>query len=117
MPNEALATVEAAPPTLTPHMRIPLLAAAYAYAGQSEKAREILRSYTIHAESAWWYYLVLADLALHDTNKALNNLEHAYEQRCWEVIWLGVDPMLTTLHDHPRFRALLRSVQKTKIKG
>jgi len=117
MPEEALAVITSAPLTVTPHMQVPLLAAAYAHVGQSEKAREILSSYPVHSESAWWYYLVLADLALRDTNEALNNLEHAYEQRYWEVIWLDVDPMLTTLHDRPQFRALLRSIQKSKTKG
>jgi eukaryotic-like serine/threonine-protein kinase len=117
MPGEALATVQSLPPTLTPHLRVPLLAAAYAHAGQSEKAREILRSYKVQSESAWWYYLVLAHLALRDTNDALTDLELAYKQRYGEMIWLGVDPNLDALRANPRFRALLRRVQQTKPKG
>ncbi len=117
MPGEALATVESLPPGLTPHLRVPLLAAAYAHAGQDEKAREILRSYTIQRESAWWYYLVLAHLALGDTSEALTDLEHGYEQRYGEMIWLNVDPKLNSLRTNSRFRAVLRRVQQTRIKG
>jgi serine/threonine-protein kinase len=117
MPGEALAAVESLPPTLTPHLRVPLLAAAYAHAGQTEKARETLHSYKVQTESAWWYYLVLAHLALRDTNDALTDLELAYKQRYGEMIWLGVDPKLNSLRANPRFHALLRRVQQTKAKG
>jgi eukaryotic-like serine/threonine-protein kinase len=117
-PREALAAVQAvSPAVVAPEMRVPLLVAAYAYVGQSEKAREVLTSYVVRPESAWWYYLVLAHLALHDTNEALTSLEHAYEQRYGEVIWIGVDPLLNPLRSHPRFRALLDRVQQTKTKG
>jgi serine/threonine-protein kinase len=117
MPRQALAAIQSLPPTLVPQLRVPLLAAAYAHASESEKAREILKSYVVQEDTAWWYYLVLANLALHDPNAAITDLEHAYEQRYGEVIWLAVDPKLDSLRSYPRFRALLRNVQHAKVKG
>lgn len=116
-PADALAAVENVPPSFTPHLRVPLLAAAYAHAGQSEKARAILKAYIVQPQSAWWYYLMLAYLALGDPEEAITDLEHAYEQRYGEVIWIGVDPKLNPLRANPRFRALLRAVGHTNAKG
>ena len=117
MPRQALAAIQSLPQTVVPQLRVPLLAAAYAHAGQNEKAREILNSYVVQQDTAWWYYLVLANLALHDPGAAITNLEHAYEQRYGEIIWLAVDPKLNSLRSYPRFRALLRNVQHAKTRG
>lgn len=110
MPAEALAAVKSMPAGFTAHGRIPLLVAAYARAGQIDKARELLGSYVIEPDKAWWYYLALAHLSLNDTNAAVEDLEHAHEQRYEEVIWLGVDPLVDSLRGNSQFRALLRSI-------
>ena len=112
MPDQALAAVEGLPSSVTPHLRIPLLATAYARAGQQSTARELLQSYAADANTAWWYYLALAHLSLHETDKAVDGLENAYKQRYAEVIWLGVDPLLDELRTYPRFRALLDRVRE-----
>jgi eukaryotic-like serine/threonine-protein kinase len=108
MPLDALAAVQRISPSFTPHVRRPLLAAAYARAGQTERAKEILKSYVVRPELSGWYYLALAHLAIHKNEDALNDLEHAYKQRYADVIWWAVDPMLQELRTNPRFRALLR---------
>lgn len=113
MPAEALKAIERMPPDFTPHMRVPVLAAAYARAGQTDKAKSVLASYVIQPNVAWWYYLSLAHLSLGDTEDALSDLERAYRQRDEEVIWLAVDPMFRELRANPRFRALLRQTGRS----
>ncbi len=111
MPAQALSAVQDMPSTFTSHVRIPLLVAAYARAGQTDKATQLLSSYVVHPETAWWYYLALAHLGLGQQDDAVADLENAYRQRYPEVIWLGVDPMLDELRTNLRFRILLRHVR------
>lgn len=109
MPADALAAVKRLPETTPAQLRIPLSVVAYAQAGQTAKAREILASYLGRSEALWWYYLALAHMSLHETDEAIHNLETAHEQRWDEIIFIGVDPMLDALRTNPRFRALLKS--------
>jgi serine/threonine-protein kinase len=112
MPTEALIAAQSIPSSFTRHGRIPLLVAAYARAGQTDKARELLNSYVVRPDSAWWYYLALAHLALHEEERAISDLHNAYEQRYEEVIWLGVDPMLDPLRTNPQFHVLLERIRR-----
>ena len=49
-------------------------------------------------------------LALGDTERALGFLAEALEQRQSSLLWLGVDPRMDSLRDHPRFRDFLRTL-------
>ena len=42
--------------------------------------------------------------------EALNWLEKAYESHDTELYWLKTEPMLKSLHGHPRYEALLRKI-------
>ena len=110
-PAEALNAIEAIPHDFLPHFRIPLLVGAYARASQTDRARQLLQSYVVQPDTAWWYGLALAHLGLHEPDNAIDDLEHGYEQRSQEIIWIGVDPMLDELRENSRFRVLLWRVR------
>lgn len=112
MPAEALSAVKRIPSSFTPHMRVPLLIAAYAHAGQNGEARKLLDSYVVQRDTTWWYYLALAHVSLGQKDDAVRDLENAYAQRYQEIIWLGVDPMLDELRGNPRFRVLLEHIKR-----
>jgi tetratricopeptide (TPR) repeat protein len=107
MPNEALTAVLRLPESFSPHIRTPLLVAAYARAGQEKKAREIMSAYPVRPETAAWYYLALAHMALGEKAEALRALEKDFDRRSAEVLFIAVDPMMDNLRADPRFRALL----------
>jgi TolB-like protein len=49
-------------------------------------------------------------LAAGDHEQALDGFEAALAQRHWSLLWIGVDPRLDPLRDHPRFTTLLRGL-------
>lgn len=49
-------------------------------------------------------------VALGDSNKALEMLNAAYEQRENDIAWLKFDPRFDTLRDDPRFQELIKKV-------
>jgi serine/threonine protein kinase len=107
MPVEALTAVQRLPESFSPHIRTPLLVAAYARAGQEKKARELLAAYPVRSETAAWYYLALAHMALGERAEALRALEEDYGRRSAEILFIAVDPMMDNLRADPQFRALL----------
>ena len=107
MPAEALTAVLRLPATFTQHIRTPLLVAAYAHASQEKKARELLAAYSVRPETAVWYYLAVAHLALGDNAEALRDLEKDYDRRSAEILFIAADPVMDELRADPRFRALL----------
>lgn len=111
MPAEALTAVLRLPDTFTPHIRTPLLVVAYTRASQEKKARELLAAYPVRPETAAWYYLALAHMALGDKAEALRALEKDYDRRSVEILFIAVDPMMDNLRADPRFRALLARIK------
>ena len=107
MPAEALAAVLRLPATFTPDLRTPLLVSAYAKAKQQEKAKAVLKAYTVRPDTAVWYYLALAHLAVGQKAQGLHDLERDYDRRSAEMLFIAVDPMMDDLRADPRFRALL----------
>jgi serine/threonine-protein kinase len=111
MATEALASVELLPTAYTPHLRIPMLVTAYARAGQRQKAMALLRSYNVRPETALWYFLALAHLALGNKAQAVQDLEHDYERRSAEVPFIAVDPSMDSLRGDARFRKLIKTMR------
>jgi serine/threonine-protein kinase len=107
MPDEALDAVLRLPVTVLPDLRTILLVSAYARAKQEKKAKALLLGYTLTPETAPWYYLALADLALGRKAETLRDLERDYERRSAEILFVAVDPMMDAMRTDARFRALL----------
>ncbi len=82
----------------------------YARAGNSEKARAILkqaqtgRKYVSPAELAFLFAV------LNDREQAFALLEKAYAEHDVQLVFLNVDPVFDSLRDDPRFRDLIRRV-------
>lgn len=88
------------------------LARTLAVAGDREGARALLRELRAERRTAYVpaYEIGKVHLALDEPAAALRWLETAFRDRTHSMGYLGVDPQLTALHDHPRFRRLVRLV-------
>jgi serine/threonine-protein kinase len=81
-------------------------------AGEKEQAREIL-NYLFEISDKQFVrptsYAILY-MALGETDKALDWLEKAYEQREGWLVTLKVEPMYDPLRSEPRFQAILEKM-------
>ena len=84
----------------------------YARAGRRAEALAIARELEAKARTGWVAPLRMGFLydALGDKDAALAWLNRAYDAREPDMIFLGLDPYITTLTDDPRFTALIRRV-------
>jgi TolB-like protein/tetratricopeptide (TPR) repeat protein len=87
-----------------------MLAAAYAMAGEKEKARRALEEYLALGKPAE-YDVALVYTALGEAGPALDQLERAYAQHDTTLINLRTDPRLDALRSLPRFQALERQMK------
>jgi serine/threonine-protein kinase len=86
------------------------LAHVYAVSGRPRDAQRILRD--LHAASkkdyVSPYHLGIVYAGLGEADSAITYIERASEERSTMLVYLGVDPRLTSLRSHPRFRDLSR---------
>jgi tetratricopeptide (TPR) repeat protein len=90
--------------------RVADLAAASAFAGRQDRALELLGE--LERRSAGGEYVSRYDLAivragLGERDRAFRELEAALEERTWQVVNMGIDPMLAPIRPDPRFGRLL----------
>ena len=86
------------------------LASAYALAGDDTRARELLAELENKSgigANVSRYELAIVYAGLGEDGRALAELEAAMEERTWQVVNMGIDPMLNPLRGHPRFQELL----------
>jgi TolB-like protein len=85
---------------------------AYAAAGKSDRAVEVLQKLTHLSETRYVssYEIGLIHCALGDTDKALDFLEAAYAERSGWLPYLKVEPRVDPLRRDPRFQSLLRRI-------
>ena len=90
----------------------PMLAAGYAMAGRRDEAIRLLNQIVSPAydKVSVAYDVAQIHAALNDQARAVEWLETAYSRRDASITEMGVDPMLDSLRDHPRFVALLQKV-------
>ena len=101
--RKALELAESAP------LMTAVLARTLAMAGKRREALSLLAR--LHAQqSASPYQVATIHAALGAKARAIAHLDTAVEARDPWLVWLRVDPMLTTLRREARFRALVRKV-------
>ncbi len=93
--------------------RIADYAAALAMGGHPDQARDLLDELRRQSEagsnvSRYEYAIVYG--ALGEKDRAFEELRAALDERTWQVVNMGVDPMLGPLRGDARFPALLRRV-------
>ena len=90
--------------------RVADLASANAFAGHEERALELLGELERRRSAGEYvsrYDLAIVFTGLGDRDRAFRELEGALEERTWQVVNMGIDPMLNPLRADPRFAQLL----------
>ena len=112
--DEGLAELEAAV-AISPGntMWLGQLGQANAMAGNTVKAREILKQLEERALATYVspYHFAYVYTGLGDFDRAMDWLERAVEQRTGPAFSIKGSFLLTRLHEHPRFRAMLRKMK------
>jgi TolB-like protein/Flp pilus assembly protein TadD len=82
----------------------------YGIAGQREKALEILAELTklSNHEYVSPYSLALVHMGLKNWEQTMDNLNFAFDERDYPVMFVSVDPAFDPLRSNPRFQDLLR---------
>ena len=113
MPDQGVAELERAA-ALAPEnvMYRAQLGQAYAIAGKTADAREMLRQLEQLSQKRYVspYHMAYVYTGLGEADRAMDFLERAYEERAGSVYGIKGSFLFTTLHSHPRFQALLRKM-------
>lgn len=90
------------------------LGIAYAFAGQERDARQVLARLDDLSRKRYVssYHVALIYCALNERERALEWLEKTYTERDAWLIWMQVEPQLDPLRSEPRFKALLRRINR-----
>jgi len=85
------------------------LGQAYARAGRTEEARDVLRRLEERSRQEYVspYHLGYVYAGLGEDETAMDLLERAYEERAGGVYGVKGSFLFASLRDHPRFKALL----------
>jgi serine/threonine-protein kinase len=88
------------------------LAHAYALSGNKVEARKILAELEERSKQQFVssYLLATVHVALGEKRRALELLEHAYQQNSIDMVQAKMDPKLDPLRDEPRFQELLKKI-------
>ncbi|HTT25513.1 MAG TPA: tetratricopeptide repeat protein [Thermoplasmata archaeon] len=92
-----------------------VLGHAYASAGRTTEAKEILRGLQERAKTTYLpsYWIALIYTGLGENEAALDWLERAAEERSSWLVWIKVEPRFDRLRPLPRFQALLERLGLT----
>jgi TolB-like protein/DNA-binding winged helix-turn-helix (wHTH) protein/tetratricopeptide (TPR) repeat protein len=89
-----------------------ILAHTFGRMGKARQARQLLAQLLDGSSGRFIspYYVSLVYVGLGETDKALDWLERAYQERSGPLLELNVDPMFDPLRGDPRFAAILRKM-------
>ena len=81
---------------------------AFGLAGRPGDAQRCLLELTELSQERYVspFDLAVISLGLGETDRAFDRLERAFEDRCYEVLWLSVDPRWDAVRTHPRYPPL-----------
>ena len=90
-----------------------LLAHAYAASGRQAEAQRILAELNEMSKQAYVssYDLAILYVGLGDKERALEQLNKAYEDRAGFILYLNVEPLFDPLRADPRFAELVRKMK------
>jgi DNA-binding winged helix-turn-helix (wHTH) protein/TolB-like protein/Flp pilus assembly protein TadD len=85
---------------------------AYAISGKTDQARKVLQELEGRSEQQYVpaYAIALVYAGLGENDRAINWLQKAYEDRSTSMVFLKLDPELTSLHSDPRFEQLSQRI-------
>jgi eukaryotic-like serine/threonine-protein kinase len=110
MPDQGVAELERAA-ALAPEntMYLAQVGQAYAMVGKAANAREVLRQLQEMSEQRYVspYHMAYIYTGLGEQDRAMDFLERAYQERAGSVYGIKGSFLFTSLHSHPRFKALL----------
>ena len=86
------------------------LAFGYAAAGRKDDALRVLNEISRADDLYSPYYLAAVHAALGNADQAMQQLEHAFDERVGRLTFLNVEPMFDPLRNDPRFRDLCRRI-------
>ncbi|MGA9995774.1 MAG: protein kinase [Pyrinomonadaceae bacterium] len=88
------------------------LGAAYAAAGNREKAMEVLAQLQTLSDTRFVssYHLALVHSNLGNKDEAIKLLKQAFADRDAWLVWLGVEPQFDSLRSHAEFARLLKKI-------
>jgi serine/threonine-protein kinase len=95
------------------------LAHAYAASGQRGEAQKILAELIaqVKGRPVPAFDLAVIYAGLGERERAFQQLEQAYQERFYRLIYLGVEPLFDSLRRDPRFQDLLRRVGLAPLPG
>jgi hypothetical protein len=81
-------------------------------AGKTADAREMLRQLEQLSQKRYVspYHMAYVYTGLGEADRAMDFLEQAYEERAGSVYGIKGSFLFTSLHSHPRFKALLKKM-------
>ncbi len=96
-----------------------MLGQAYARQGKTDEARKVLTRLREEAKSRYVspYALAVVLTALGDKARAIDELEHGYDDAGFYISLIKVDPLFDDLRGDPRFEALVQKITGPKTEG
>lgn len=74
------------------------------YIDNAERDTEVVRNPNAPYQYAWFYMII------GEKEKALDNLEEAFERKAFQMAWVKADPAFAKLHSEPRYLAILQKM-------